>query len=91
MSKAAEIILSQKAATITASGSIATWLATAWGWVDANMVKASAFAAFILTLVMIFAHICTQLRQNREHRVTMRKNELEIELLRRKIEDARND
>lgn len=89
-----ELALSQKAGALTASSSILAWLATLWGWIDANMLKMSALASFILVVVMIVSHICATSRQNRESRAKIIKDELEIELLRRKLnggDDARKD
>lgn len=80
-----EIAMSQKVGAITAASSILTWAASVWGWVDVNMIKLSSAAAFVLTIVLIIAHICATLRQNREHKSEMRKRELEIELLKRQL------
>jgi hypothetical protein len=89
-----EFALSQKAGAWTASSSILAWLATLWGWIDANMLKMSALASLILVIVMIVSHICATSRQNRESRAKIIKDEIEIELLRRKLkgdDDARGN
>lgn len=90
-----EFVLSQKAGVWTASSSVLlAWVATLWQWIDANMLKMSALASFILVIVMIVSHICATSRQNRESRAKIIKDELEIELLRRKLkgdDDARDD
>jgi len=91
MSKAAEVVLSHKAATITAGSSFVTWFASSWQWINNNIVDVSAFASFILVLVMVVAHICTQIRENRTSKIANRKNELEIEILRRKLNDKNGD
>jgi hypothetical protein len=91
MSKAAEVVLSHKAATITVGSSFMTWIASSWQWVNSNIVELSGFASFILVLVMVVAHICTQIRENRTSKIANRKNELEIEILRRKLNDKNGE
>lgn len=90
-----EFVLSQKVGGWTASSSILlAWVATLWQWIDANMLKMSALASFILVIVMIVSHICATSRQNRESRARNIKDGLEIELLRRKLkgdDDARGN
>lgn len=78
------IALSQKAGAITASGSLATWAASMWGWIDSNMVKMSAAASFVLIIVMIVSHICSTIRQNRE-------SKLNILIMQKKLREAENE
>jgi hypothetical protein len=83
-----EILISQKAGTVTASSAILTWVASLWGWIDANltMLQISSFTSFLLAVVMIVAHFCDTMRKNREHRILVRKSELELEILRAQVE-----
>lgn len=86
-----EFAVNQKAGALTASSSLFAWLASAIGWIDGNMVRLSASAAFVLTIVMIVAHMCSTIRQNRESRSRSIRDELEIELLRMKLKKERED
>jgi preprotein translocase subunit SecG len=81
------VVLSQKAGAITASSSVFTWLASVFGWLDIYLVKITAIASFILLLTMIVANICSTMRQNRESKIKAVRDELEIEILRRKLKD----
>lgn len=66
------LALSQKSGVVMATGSpLLAWMASLWGWMDINMVKLSAAAAFVLTVVMIVSHICSTIRQNREHKLNI--------------------
>jgi hypothetical protein len=82
-----DLAVSYKAGGIVIGSAVTSWLADTWFWLDTNMLRLSAIAAFILTIVMIFAHICTQIRQNRESKIKAVRDELEIEILRRKLKD----
>lgn len=80
-----EMAMSQKFGMIAIASAIVPWFSSVSGWIDANIIHISSYAAFILTVVLIIAHICTTIRQNREHKSEMRKRELEIEVLRRQL------
>lgn len=84
-----EILISQKTATWTAGSSISVWFAAAWGWIDKNfeLLDISAFASFLLVLVLIVSHFCDNIRKNREHQSIMRERELRIELLRKELNE----
>jgi preprotein translocase subunit SecG len=81
------VVLSQKAGVITASSSAFTWMASVFGWLDIYLVKMTAVASFTLILTMIVANICSTIRQNRESKQKAERDELEIEILRRKLKD----
>lgn len=80
-----DFALSQKVGALTVSSPVVAWFLSLWGWIDQNMLKMSALASLILVVVMIVSHICATSRQNRESRAKIIKDELEIELLRRKL------
>jgi uncharacterized membrane protein len=86
-----QIALSQKAAVVVTSSSMLSWFASLWGWVDANITKVSAIASFILIVVMAVTNTCASIRQNREHKSTMRERELKIEMLQRQLNGEKDD
>ncbi|MET0356198.1 MAG: hypothetical protein ABW044_05430 [Cellvibrio sp.] len=73
----------------TAGNTIGSWI----GWINENMVHMSAAASFILTIVLILTYILNEIRKNRSHSIETKKQELEIEKLRRELEklDQKND
>lgn len=84
-----EIIVSQKAGTLTAGSSIFVWFASLWGWIETNfeLLNISAFASFVLVVTMIVTHFSKNQRESREHRAIMRERELRIELLQKELAD----
>jgi hypothetical protein len=89
----AEVILSYKTGTITATTSIiVAWLAEKLQWIDANLTKLGVIAGLVLTLVMIVSHVCNTIRQNKLNRVEIdsaklndKKKEIEIKELELKV------
>jgi hypothetical protein len=91
MSKAVELLISLKAGIAVIGSSGLAWFASSWEWINLNIVALAGFASFVLTIVMVVAHICTQIRENRTSKIANRKNELEIEILRRKLNDKNGE
>lgn len=88
-----EIIANQKVGAMTAGSTIATWLASMWGWIDAHMtmVEISSFTSFIFLLLMIVTTFAKNQREARLHGADLRERELRIELLKKQLEEKDSD
>lgn len=71
--------------------SIGTKTSDALGWITENAAQMLTIATLVLTIVMIFGHILEQFRKNRAERMDNVKKELEIEKLRRELDNIKHD
>lgn len=81
-----ETLLSYKAGSVAAFGGFFTWIVDSTHWFNINLPHLAAIASFILILVMIITHVGNMARDNRKEKENNRKNELDIEEAKLRVE-----
>ena len=79
-----KVVEGTKSAVVTAAGTVGVSVGTVLDYIPDSIGKLGAIVGIILSIVLIIVHI-------RRHKLDVRKAELEAELLRLRIKNAKDD